>query len=207
MVRISARAQTAQAAIFATPVLERTTAFSSHFRKRLFFRILSTKYPFCSLSNFFAVLLHSQLACLRIPYAFGILYHNHGMIRGKKGGMEMHVKRPSRGTLALTVSSLAFAMPAMAQDAGSAAGKPDQAQAQADNEDFAGIIVTAMRRETALLKTPAAVSVLTNEQLVARGITNPTQLTQEVPNLFINRSNAGYIQATIRGVSSQDITE
>jgi iron complex outermembrane receptor protein len=69
------------------------------------------------------------------------------------------------------------------------------------------IVVTALRRNTELLRTPLAVTALTGEQLQMRGITSPTQLNQEVPNLVINRSNAGLIQATIRGVSSQDITE
>jgi iron complex outermembrane receptor protein len=120
----------------------------------------------------------------------------------------MRVSQARSGRLCLTISSLALAVPAAGQVAEVPADSDENPPAaRSASEDLSEIVVTALRRETELLKTPVAVTVLSNEQLDARGITNPTQLSQEVPNLFINRSNAGYIQATIRGVSSQDITE
>ncbi len=67
------------------------------------------------------------------------------------------------------------------------------------------VIVTAGRVESALSKTPIAVTAVTGADLTSEGITNPTQLSDMVPNLSIVRGNG--LQITIRGVTSTDGTE
>jgi iron complex outermembrane receptor protein len=67
------------------------------------------------------------------------------------------------------------------------------------------IIVTATRNETLLSKTPIALTAVSGDTLRSTGITNPTNLGDQVPSLTISRNNG--IQITIRGVSSADGTE
>ena len=88
------------------------------------------------------------------------------------------------------------AAPAFAQDAPKAG---DQAAAAGD------IIVTATRTETRLSKTPVAISAVTGDTLRSQGIVSPTNLSKDVPNLSIDRTNG--LQITIRGVTSTDGTE
>jgi len=67
------------------------------------------------------------------------------------------------------------------------------------------VVVTATRVQTLASKTPVALSAITGEGLTAAGITNPTTLGEQVPNLSIVRGNG--LQITIRGVTSTDGTE
>lgn len=67
------------------------------------------------------------------------------------------------------------------------------------------IIVTATRTESLASKTPVALTAVSGESLTAAGITNPTTLADQVPNLSIDRNNG--LQITIRGVTSSDNTE
>jgi iron complex outermembrane recepter protein len=92
------------------------------------------------------------------------------------------------------VSFLAISTtPALAQTS------PEDAPAPGD------IVVTATRGETVLSKTPVAMTAISGDDLRAAGITNPTTLADQVPNLDISRSNG--LQITIRGVTSTDGTE
>jgi iron complex outermembrane receptor protein len=72
------------------------------------------------------------------------------------------------------VLALAIAMPAMAQETAAAA---------TDDTGYADIVVTAQKREENLQKVPAAISVVTGEQLDQRGVINVTSLQQLVPSL------------------------
>lgn len=67
------------------------------------------------------------------------------------------------------------------------------------------IVVTATRNETRASKTPVALTAVTGAALISAGVTNPTALGEQVPNLSIDRNNG--LQITIRGVSSSDGTE
>ena len=67
------------------------------------------------------------------------------------------------------------------------------------------IIVTATRNETLASKTPVALTAVSGAALTAAGVTNPTTLAEQVPNLSIDRNNG--LQITIRGVTSSDNTE
>ncbi|MCJ2184790.1 TonB-dependent receptor [Novosphingobium sp. 1949] len=86
---------------------------------------------------------------------------------------------------------------ARAQDA---ADTPQTAAVTGDD-----IIVTATRQATLLSKTPIAMTAIGGDKLLEQGVSNPTQLTDQVPNVSIVRG-AG-MQITIRGVTSTDSTE
>jgi len=76
---------------------------------------------------------------------------------------------------------------------------------QAKPIETGDIIVTATRTETLLSKTPIAMTAVSGDQLISKGITNTTQLADSVPNVSIVRGNG--LQITIRGVTSTDGTE
>lgn len=76
-----------------------------------------------------------------------------------------------KATSALALTALASS-PVWAQDA-----------APAEGEGYGEIIVTAQKREENLQKVPAAISVVSAEQLDSRGIINLTSLQQLVPSL------------------------
>ncbi|MFV3075407.1 TonB-dependent receptor [Niveispirillum fermenti] len=69
------------------------------------------------------------------------------------------------------------------------------------------IVVTAVRAETLLSKTPVSVSAVSADNLRDQGISDPTNLADAVPNLTIDRVNGAGVQITIRGVSSTDNSE
>jgi iron complex outermembrane receptor protein len=80
------------------------------------------------------------------------------------------------------------------------------AQDQASQPEAGDIVVTANRVESLASKTPVALTAFSEEGLRDAGITNPTALADNVPNLAINRNN-GALQITIRGVTNTDSTE
>lgn len=94
--------------------------------------------------------------------------------------------------IALSVGTV----PALAQD---------QAGAAPEGSSDGEIIVTATRGETLISKTPVAMSAIAGDDLRSAGISNPTSLADQVPNLDISRANG--LQITIRGVTSTDGTE
>jgi iron complex outermembrane receptor protein len=101
------------------------------------------------------------------------------------------------GALLVTLGLIALlSAPTRAQDAGEQA-----AGAQADT-GLAEIVVTALRRDTTLSKTPAAISAVTGAQLTTEGVTQAKDLPNVLPN--IEQSVVGF---AIRGVSSADFTE
>jgi iron complex outermembrane recepter protein len=69
------------------------------------------------------------------------------------------------------------------------------------------IVVTAERRETNLLETPASLTPLTGEQLFDASVTDIGQMASLVPNLFIDGS--GYRRSafhSIRGITSSTVS-
>ncbi|WDF72906.1 TonB-dependent receptor [Novosphingobium sp. KACC 22771] len=93
--------------------------------------------------------------------------------------------------LGASVLALAIAGPAMAQET----------KVTPDGD----IVVTATRFETLASKTPIALTAVSGDALRTAGITNPTNLGDQVPSVMINRNNG--LQITIRGVTSADGTE
>ena len=80
-----------------------------------------------------------------------------------------------------------------------------QSQSPDANDAFAEVVVTAQRVAEPLSKTPLAVTAITGDALRSQGVTDPTRLGDQIPNLSIDRANG--LQVTIRGVTSTDGTE
>ena len=79
-----------------------------------------------------------------------------------------------------------------------------------DNEstDVEEVIVTATKRETNLMETPLAVSVITQEQMALQGLSRISDLSSLVPNLVVGNSGEDSgVSIAIRGVSSNNYTE
>ena len=109
--------------------------------------------------------------------------------------------------LAMGVSSVALAVPAMAQDEQGAPGTTEESQEQADRlDDSSMITVTADRREQDLQDYAGTASVFTGEELRARGIQDITDFNDEVPGLSV-ANNGGNVEIYIRGVGSSNNTE
>ena len=103
-----------------------------------------------------------------------------------------------------------FAMPAFAQDAGSTATTPTNAQpaddAQANGDQPADIVVTARRRSETLLNVPIAVTAFTADKLDKIGAVDLTDIQNTTPNTTIKdaRGTNSTLAAFIRGVGQQD---
>ncbi|MGO4892748.1 TonB-dependent receptor [Flavobacterium sp. W21_SRS_FM6] len=69
------------------------------------------------------------------------------------------------------------------------------------------IVVSSTRTGTDLASTSAAVTALSAKALADSGITDPTNLQDQAPNISIDRAGSSGLQITIRGVSSTDNTE
>jgi iron complex outermembrane receptor protein len=88
---------------------------------------------------------------------------------------------------------------AQASDTAAAAPAPDQ---------IPEVKVTATRYSTSLLKTPLAVTAVTQEQLTRKGVTSLSDLSGEIPNVVIENTGLdSAVQITIRGITSTNFTE
>ena len=87
------------------------------------------------------------------------------------------------------------AVPAFAQD-----------EAATASEDDGAIIVTARRREEALIDVPVAITALSGAELERTGAMDITALAETVPNVTLEASRAtnSTLTAFIRGVGQQD---
>jgi len=82
--------------------------------------------------------------------------------------------------------------------------------ARADDTDsvkLEEIVVTASKREELLSKTPIAVSAITADALEQQGITSTSGLTGAVPNLQMSTQSQGSLVISLRGISSNNVTE
>ena len=87
---------------------------------------------------------------------------------------------------------------------------PDYLFAQDDDTsmDVEEVIVTATKRETNLMETPIAVSVVTQEQMALQGLSRISDLSSLVPNLQVGTSGEDSgVSIAIRGISSNNYTE
>jgi iron complex outermembrane receptor protein len=98
------------------------------------------------------------------------------------------------------VAGLVSALAIITSNAAHAQSQKDEIKA-ADGD----IVVTATRQSTLLSKTPIALTAVTGDTLRDKGVANPANLGEQVPNLSIDRANG--LQITIRGVTSTDGTE
>ena len=82
------------------------------------------------------------------------------------------------------------------------------AQDNDEATDVEEIIVTATKRETNLMETPLAVSVITQEQMALQGLSRISDLSSLVPNLVVGNSGEDSgVSIAIRGISSNNYTE
>ncbi|QFT76913.1 TonB-dependent receptor [Erythrobacter sp. THAF29] len=93
-----------------------------------------------------------------------------------------------------------FAAPVAAQD------NEEETVATVAETQGQGIIVTARRREEALIEVPLSVTAISGEALEQKGVQDLTQVAQEVPNitLEVSRGTNTTLTAFIRGVGQQD---
>jgi iron complex outermembrane receptor protein len=85
----------------------------------------------------------------------------------------------------------------------------ETAPAPASADTIQEVMVTATRYSTSLLKTPVAMTAVTQEDLTRQGTLNIKALTGEIPNLQLGGAVDGSsgVQIAIRGVSNSDFTE
>ena len=78
----------------------------------------------------------------------------------------------------------------------------------AAEEAIEEVIVTATKRETNLMETPIAVSVVSQEQLNTQGIARISDLSNLIPNMQVGTSaeDSG-VNIAIRGIGSNNYTE
>ncbi|MHA3791760.1 TonB-dependent receptor [Sphingomonas sp. YL-JM2C] len=92
---------------------------------------------------------------------------------------------------------------AQAEQAASEAGRAaDDAASSGTTGD---IVVTALRRETTLQKTPAAVAAISGEELQARGISDIQDLATAVPSVSFGQT-IGQAHIAVRGIGSDVVT-
>ena len=110
--------------------------------------------------------------------------------------MSQSVYRTAASLAVLALAS-AWAMPALAQDAASAAPQA------AEPEDAGSIIVTATRRNEALSDVPIAISAVSGEALQRSGATDLRSLNQVAPSLNIaGATSESNFTARIRGIGT-----
>lgn len=102
------------------------------------------------------------------------------------------------------VALCAFASPAAAQDANTAA--TDQADTAEQLDMSKVIVVTSRRREERLQDVPLAITALSNEELEARGIESLADLAAFTPGLAFQDVNGAYAAPVLRGIAQIDQT-
>jgi iron complex outermembrane receptor protein len=88
-----------------------------------------------------------------------------------------------------------------------AGGTPVYAQAQDEATGLDEIIVTARFREEKLQETPIAITAITGEELLARGMQNAYEVAYTVPNASLRPVQAAFgasMSAYIRGIGQYD---
>ena len=110
--------------------------------------------------------------------------------------------------IAIATPSHVIAQTAMSPTPGEATNPPSTPPATDPNTvaavpDSGEIVVTALKRASTVLKTPAAISVLQGSALKDLGVTSALDLQNVVPNVSIATGRDG-LQVAIRGVSSTD---
>ncbi|MFY7837396.1 MAG: TonB-dependent receptor [Novosphingobium sp.] len=106
---------------------------------------------------------------------------------------------------ACSVSMLALigmAAPAVAQEA-----QATEAQAAENTSVFGGITVTANKRAENVQKVPIAITAYSGDQLKALGVTDATQITQQVPGLQLNAWSPNVTIFNLRGISQNNFTD
>ena len=112
-----------------------------------------------------------------------------------------------RARLLAGIAALAaLPAPALAAQDEQAAAAPAAPEAAADSGETGEIVVTARRRNEALLDVPIAVTAYTGEQLEREGAIDITDIGDTTPNvtLEVSRGTNSTLTAFIRGIGQQD---
>ena len=94
------------------------------------------------------------------------------------------------------------ASPEPSGDATQVSAAPADPPSSQGETGLADIVVTAQRRSENLQRAAISVTAVTGAELVERGVTSPTQLTQLAPALQITQLGGPYTSYTLRGVTS-----
>lgn len=119
------------------------------------------------------------------------------------------MNRINLSRLGLFVGASLFPLAAAAQaapedPAATASAAAPAAEQDADAGGEGEIIVTALRRDTALQSTPAAVTAISGEEMVSRGIANIESLSAAVPGVSFGK-NIGQVHIAVRGIGSDGV--
>jgi iron complex outermembrane recepter protein len=98
--------------------------------------------------------------------------------------------------LALSISSAAFAQETSSTE-----------EETTEQGGFGDIVVTANKRSENLQKVPISVSAYSGEQLEALGITDTTQITQQIPNFQMQAFSPNLTVFNLRGISQNNFTD
>jgi len=79
-----------------------------------------------------------------------------------------------------------------------------QTAPDAQGDALSEVVVTALRRDTVLQSTPAAVTALSGEDMAARGISTLEDLSATVPNVSFGK-NIGQAHIAIRGIGADSV--
>ncbi len=85
--------------------------------------------------------------------------------------------------------------------------KSEAALVESNQEKIQEVSVSATRHSSSLLKTPIAVTAITQESLTRSGVADVRGLSGSVPNMQISTGADSGVQISIRGVSSNNFTE
>lgn len=107
------------------------------------------------------------------------------------------------GASLLALSAIGVMAAARAADQTGRSGDPAVADTTAENDtSLQEIIVTAQKRSQRLLDVPDSISVLSAEAILDRTVTQLSDLSTSVPNVYF-RNSSTFPSITIRGISSE----
>src|SRR5690606_20554307 len=78
----------------------------------------------------------------------------------------------------------------------------NELQAATDAQELDTIIVTATRRSEPLKDVPLSVTVLSQDELDAKGVVGYEGLANETPGVVLNRASANFNNFTARGIAT-----
>ena len=116
----------------------------------------------------------------------------------------MRVGYRAMGHIGLLLATTAISFPALGavQEAEPAAtGQP------ADEAPLGEIVVTANKRNESLQKVPISMTAFSGEQIDRLGITDTTQITQQIPSLRVNAWSPNLTIFSLRGISQSNFTD
>jgi len=106
-------------------------------------------------------------------------------------------------TASLAALAAAISAPAAAQEQ----APPQEAAAAAPEGGFGDIVVTANKRSENLQKVGISISAYSGAQLKALGISDTTQITQQIPGFQLNAWSPNVTIFNLRGISQNNFTD